>query len=102
TSNVIALELVLEHRNYFALLAVLLVLAALVRRIPARDGPLMKMTGVAAVGVLLAVLSAIRAATWGNSLLLAVELTHLNPQSGRAAQDLGIFYNAMSDGSVDS
>lgn len=102
TSNVLALELVFEHRNYFALLGVLLVLAEGVRRIPVRDGPGIKIAGVTAAGALLLVFTAIRSATWGNSLMLALELASLNPSSARAAQDLGIFYNAMSDGNVES
>lgn len=102
TSNVISLELVFEHRNYFALLGVLLVLAEIVRRIPTRDGPGIKIAGVVAIILALGFLGAVRSATWGNSLLLATELATINPQSPRAAQDLGILYHAMADGSPDS
>lgn len=102
TSNVVPLELVFEHRNYFALLGVLLVVAEGVRHIPVRDGPGIKVVGVAAVIVLLGFLGMVRSAMWGNNLLLTTELTHLNPNSARAAQDMGILYNAMSDGNIDS
>lgn len=102
TSNVIALELVFEHRNYFALLGVLLVLAELVRRIPVRDGPAIKIAGAAAAIVLIGFLGLLRAATWGDALLLATEHAQMNPRSTRAAQDLVIQYNAMAAGDVES
>ncbi|MEN5207735.1 hypothetical protein ABE493_06405 [Stenotrophomonas terrae] len=102
TSNVLALELVFEHRNYFAILGILLAAADLVRRIPVRDGPGIKIAAVAALVLGVGFLGVVRAATWGNVLLLSTELTHVNPDSARAAQDLGILYNAMSDGDVDS
>lgn len=102
TSNVIALELVFEHRNYFALLGVLLVLAEGVRRIPVRDGPAIKMAGVGAAIALIGLLGLLRAATWGNGLLLATEHAQMNLDSTRAAQDLVIQYNAMAAGDVES
>ena len=102
TSNVIALELVFEHRNYFALLGVLLVLAELIRRLPVRDGPGIKLAGITAVLVLLGFLGAVRAATWGDRLLLATELVDINPGSARAAHELGVLYHRMSDGSAES
>lgn len=102
TSNVVPLEQVFEHRNYFALLGVLLVLAEVVRRISVRDGPGIKIAAVSAFIVVFGFLAGVRSATWGDGLLLATELTHLNPNSGRAAQDMGVLYNAMSDGYVDS
>ena len=102
TSNVLALELVFEHRNYFAILGILLAAAELVRWIPVRDGPGIKVVAVVALILGVGFLGAVRAATWGNVLLLSTEFTQLNPHSARAAQDLGILYNAMSDGDVDS
>ncbi len=102
TSNVIALELVFEHRNYFALLGVLLVLAELVRRTPVRDGPAIKIAGAAAAIVLIGFLGLLRAATWGDALLLATEHAQMNPGSTRAAQDLVIQYNALAAGDVES
>jgi len=102
TSNVIALELVFEHRNYFALLGVLLVLAEGVRRIPTRDGPGIKIAGVAAVVVLFGLLATVRSATWGERLLLATDLVDMNPNSARAAHELGVLYYEMADGSSSS
>jgi len=102
TSNVVALELVFEHRNYFAMLGVMLALAELVRQIPVRDGPAIKVAAVAAVVLGLGALGMIRAATWGDRLLLATELVALNPQSARAASDLGLVYYQMVGNSADS
>lgn len=102
TSNVLNLELVFEHRNYFALLGFLLAAAELVRRIPMQDGPAMKVFGVAAVLVLFGVLGTIRSATWGNPLLLASDLVAKNPTSPRASNDLATIYVDMADGNPDS
>lgn len=102
TSNVVPLELVFEHRNYFAVLGVLLVAAEGIRRLPVRDGPAIKVAGVAAILLALGFLGAIRSATWGDRLLLAVEHVDINPDSPRALQDLGIVYYEMSGGSADS
>lgn len=102
TSNVIALELVFEHRNYFALLGVLLALAELLRQIPVRDGPAIKVAAVAVIVLGFGALGMIRAATWGGRLLLASDLAALNPQSARAASDLGLTYYQMVGDSTDS
>ncbi|MFY2763368.1 ArnT family glycosyltransferase [Arenimonas sp. MALMAid1274] len=102
TSNVLNLELIFEHRNYFALLGFLLAGADLVRRIPMRDGPALKIFGVAVVLVLFGVLGAIRSATWGNPLLLATDLVAKNPDSPRASNDLATIYVDMADGNPDS
>lgn len=102
TSNVIALELVFEHRNYFALLGVLLALADLVFRIPVRDGPGVKYVAVIALLIGVGLLGLLRAATWGDRLLLASEFVSLNQRSARAAHELGVLYYEMSDGSQDS
>lgn len=102
TSNVVPLELAFEHRNYFALLGILFVLAEGIRRIPTRDGPGIKIAGVVPVLLALGFLGVIRSATWGERLLLATELVDVNPNSPRALQDLGTVYYEMSGGSVDS
>lgn len=102
TSNVVPLELAFEHRNYFALLGVLLVIAEGIRHIPVRDGPGIKVAGIAAVLLTIGFLGAIRSATWGEKLLLATEHAGVNPDSPRALHDLGIAYYEMSGGSADS
>ncbi|MEO6102826.1 MAG: hypothetical protein ABIP44_04200, partial [Pseudoxanthomonas sp.] len=102
TSNVFNLELVFEHRNYFALLGVLLAIADLVGRIPTPDGPKLKYFGVAVVIVGFGFLATLRSATWGDSLLLASDLVAKNPQSTRASNDLATLYVGMSGGDPNS
>lgn len=89
TSSVVPLELVFEHRNYFAILGVLLVLADLVRRMPVSEIPRIRpfTVGIVITGVLL--LTLIRSAGWGNPLQLAMELADKSPGSPRASTDLG-------------
>lgn len=96
TSNIFNLELAFEHRNYLALLGLLLVVADLVRIIPTRDGPAIKRAGVAAVMVGFIALALIRSATWGDAFLLATDLAARNPESPRAATDLGEQYMILS------
>ena len=102
TSNVIALELVFEHRNYFALLGVLLALADLASRIPAQDDPRFRRVVIGVAMVFLLFMTTLRAATWGDPLLLATDLVKLNPQSPRASSDLATLYAGMSDNNPDS
>ena len=102
TSNVIGLEMVFEHRNYFALLGVLLVVLELISRLPARDGPGIKYVGVAALVLGVSFLGVVRAATWGNPVLLATDMTSKNPHSARAALDMGVAYYELSGGDADS
>jgi hypothetical protein len=102
TSNVINLEMVFEHRNYFALLGVLLVVAEGVRRLPMRDGPGLKVLAVAVALLVLGGLTTLRAATWGNPVLMAVDLAAKNPDSPRASNDLATVYADLSGGDPDS
>lgn len=102
TSNVIALELAFEHRNYLALLGVLLVACDLILRAPAAARQLVLPAAVVAVLVGSAGLTLIRSATWGDPLLLATELVVENPGSARASADLGAMYFRMSDGYSNS
>lgn len=102
TSNIISLELVFEHRNYFALVGVLLALADLAIRLPMADGPRLKMFGVAVLVVGCTGLALLRSATWGNEHLLAIDLVAKNPQSPRAASDLATIYAELANGDPDS
>ena len=102
TSNVLNLEMVFEHRNYVALLGVVLALGDGVRRLPMRDGPALKIAAVVGVLVLVGALTAIRSATWGEPFLLASDLVSKNPDSPRAASDLATIYFGMSGGDPDS
>lgn len=101
SSNVINLELAFEHRNYFALLGVLLALAALLRHIPTSDQSAARLAaGAMLLG--LAVLCAIRTATWGHPLILATDLVARSPLSPRASSDLATLYIGLSDSNPDS
>ena len=101
SSTVINLELVFEHRNYFALLGILVTLAVLLRRIPTSDQAAARLaTGALVIG--LAALCAIRAATWGDPLVLAADLVARAPLSPRASSDLATLYVALSDSNPDS
>ncbi|HEY5808054.1 MAG TPA: hypothetical protein VIT67_08815, partial [Povalibacter sp.] len=102
TSNVFNLELAFEHRNYFALLGVVLVVADLVRLIPMRDGPALKYIAVGAVLLGFGAMATVRSATWGNELHLAMEMVSKYPDSPRASNDLATTYVGMSDSNPES
>lgn len=96
TSSPINLELMFEHRNYFALLGfVLACLAGLQFVWNVLDNRII--TFIAASFVLgLGGLTVLRSATWGDPLLLAMELAQENPRSPRAATDLAEQYMLLS------
>ena len=102
TSNLIGLELVFEHRNYFALFGILLICVEVIARLPVRDGPTIKYVGVAVLVVGISFLGAVRAATWGNILLLATDMSQANPNSARAGMDMGVAYYELSGGDSNS
>lgn len=102
TSNVVPLELAFEHRNYLALLGILLALADLVRRLPVRDGPAILRAGVMVVILGCGSLTLLRAATWGDPFLLAYDLVAINPDSPRASNGLAVIYAAMADDNANS
>lgn len=102
SSNVFNLELVFEHRNYFALLGILLALTDLIARIPMKDGPALKQVAVCAVVLCVGALGLLRSATWGNPLQLAMEFVDKNPNSTRASTDLGEQYIILADGNPQS
>jgi hypothetical protein len=102
TSNAFNLELVFEHRNYFALLGILLALGDLVGRIRLSDGPGLKYVTVGAIMVAVAFLGTLRAAVWGNELELAMSLVAYSPESPRASSDLATLYAGMSDSNPNS
>src|SRR5690606_27158295 len=74
----------------------------LVRRIPLRDGPALKQVAIVAIIVGFGSLGALRAATWGDSLNLAMAHVSKNQESARASNDLAEQYMAMADGSANS
>jgi hypothetical protein len=96
SSNIAPLELVFEHRNYFAVLGVLLTVADLVSRLPEGQRPMLRKATVAIVLAGLLVLTLIRSATWGDPLILASTLSKNNPESARASMDLGEQYMILA------
>ncbi|WP_162315552.1 ArnT family glycosyltransferase [Pseudoxanthomonas yeongjuensis] len=102
TSNVFNVELVFEHRNYFALLGILLTVGDLVRRIPVRDGPAIKYVAVGAIVLAFGFLAILRTATFGSALHLAMDLVAKNQASTRASMDLGTVYLVMSNSNPNS
>lgn len=102
TSNVIGLELVFEHRNYFSLLGVLLGCAEIVSHIRTRDGPGIKYFSLTLIVCVVAFLGALRAAMWGSTVLLATDMVGKNPSSARAGMDMGVAYYELSGGDSNS
>lgn len=106
TSNVVSLELVFEHRNYFALMAVLLAvvgsLQALASKLPSASSSML--TGAVPLALVagLCALTLIRAATWGDPMNLATHHAHINPDSSRAGLDLAELYLDWADGQPTS
>src|SRR5690606_33757253 len=102
TSGPFNLELVFEHRNYLPLLGIVLAATDLVLRIRMRDGA--KALGLVACTVVLAIsaITAVRAAVWGDPLVLASDLVAKNPESARASNDLATIYVDYSGGDPDS
>jgi hypothetical protein len=102
TSAPVPLELVFEHRNYPALLGVVLAVADLFYWLTCRS----KSSVVTVVACLLvcnlAFLTALRAKVWSSPFQLAAELADLNPRSNRAALDLARRFMAMSAGDINS
>lgn len=89
TGTILPLELIYEHRNYFASFGLML---ALVPLLVARAGQPMLLSRRALLGCLLLLWAgetAMTAASWGNPLLLAETLAARAPDSPRAQYELG-------------
>ena len=89
TGTILPLELIYEHRNYFASFGLML---ALVPLLVARAGQPMLLSRRVLLGCLLllwASETAMTAASWGNPLLLAETLAARAPDSPRAQYELG-------------
>ncbi|WP_159017299.1 hypothetical protein [Cognatiluteimonas profundi] len=90
TATIIPLELVYEHRNYFASLGLCLVMADILLCLPRRD--LARKVGkLAAAGLLLlyAGETSLRAREWSDPVRFSMTEAAKHPQSPRAAYDLG-------------
>jgi protein O-mannosyl-transferase len=92
TGTILPLELIYEHRNYFASFGLLLAITPLLA-VP-RGQPFALPRHVLLAGLLLCwtALTAMTAYAWGNPLRLAEDLTSRAPQSPRAQYELGRTY----------
>jgi protein O-mannosyl-transferase len=92
TGTILPLELIYEHRNYFASFGLLLAITPLLA-VP-RGQPFALSRHVLLAGLLLcwAALTAMTAYAWGNPLRLAEDLASRAPQSPRAQYELGRTY----------
>jgi hypothetical protein len=88
TATVIPLELVFEHRNYFASIGLLLAAAALILQIPADWRLLRRLVPAVALAAFAAV-TAMRAMEWSDPLGFAYSEALKRPQSPRANYELG-------------
>jgi len=93
TSNVAPLELAFEHRNYLALLGVVLAVSAALSRV-VRPQSLFAMGVAVLIG--LSALTVMRSLSWSSALDFAVENATNNPASARASNDLAIEYAELS------
>ncbi|MEI7036146.1 hypothetical protein [Fulvimonas yonginensis] len=99
TGTILPLELVYEHRNYFASLGVLLAIMPPLAALPSSmGGPTAQLLRLPRRALLLAMvfwwiaLTAFTAKAWGDPLRLAEELAARAPQSPRAQYELGRTY----------
>lgn len=102
TATIIPLELIYEHRNYFASLGLMLALVALLRRAsqPETPAPLARPVaslGLAVLGLYFIGMTAFTAMRWANPLTLAQELSVRAPASPRAQYELGRAYVIASE-----
>lgn len=102
TSGPVNLELAFEHRNYFAALGIILAVAGLLARLGPRLGKAFRVLAAFSVVALLAGLCMIRSATWGDPLVLAMDMVARNPASSRASNDLAATYVRYSMGEPGS
>jgi hypothetical protein len=102
TSAPIPLELVFEHRNYPALLGIVLAVADLFYWLACRSKSSVIIVIACLLVCNLAFLTALRAKVWSSPYQLAAELVDLNPKSNRAALDLARRFMAMSGGNTNS
>lgn len=102
TSNLWPLELAFEHRNYLALLGILLALVQPLGWLTRRLNADARVTLAILPVLLLGVLCNVQARTWGDPLRLAWTLEGRNPTSIRASYSLGEQLYAASGGQPDS
>ena len=102
TGTVVPLELVFEHRNYFASIGVYLVVFPFIVPAPNESYRLARATACAAILILFATVTWIRALDWGNPASFAISEAQKNPKSARTAYELGRTYVILSRYDPDS
>lgn len=103
TATIIPLELVYEHRNYFASLGLCLVLADGLLLAP--QAQKLRRVGLSTAALLLALhagLTALRAQEWNSQLRFSLSEAAKHPQSPRATYDLARNFIILSDHRPDS
>ncbi len=101
TATIIPLELVFEHRNYFASIGLLLAAAALILEIPPMFSRVQGAVTVIAITAFCTV-TGLRANEWGNPIRFAYSEALQHPQSPRANYELGRTLTVMSGYRPDS
>ncbi|NID05212.1 hypothetical protein HBF26_09965 [Luteibacter jiangsuensis] len=105
TATIVPLELIYEHRNYFASFGVVLAVVTTLRRQSAAAEPRSSTASSVALGLALVywgLLTAYSAYRWGNPVRLAQELAIRAPDSPRAQYELGRTYIIVSGYKADS
>jgi hypothetical protein len=92
TGTILPLELIYEHRNYFASFGLLLAIVPLLTVPSGRPFALPRHVLLAGFLLCWTVLTAMTAYAWGNPLRLAEDLASRAPQSPRAQYELGRTY----------
>jgi len=92
TGTILPLELIYEHRNYFASFGLLLAIVPLLVMPPSSPFALPRYVLLAGLLLCWTLLTAFTAHAWGNPLHLAEDLAARAPQSPRAQYELGRTY----------
>lgn len=105
TATIIPLELIYEHRNYFASFGIVLGLVTWLRREESEPAGRSSMLPAVVIGIALTYWGALTAYTaycWGEPVRLAQELAVRDPESPRAQYELGRTYIIVSRYKPDS
>ena len=102
TATVIPLELIFEHRNYFASIGLYLAVFSFAMPVTKARLALLRKAAFFALVLFFAVVTWIRALNWGNPLLFALSEAQASPHSPRAAYDLAMTYMGLSQDHADS
>ena len=102
TATVIPLELIYEHRNYFASIGLYLALFSLLVPAGRQSMAIARSAACLALIVLFASVTWIRALDWSNPVAFALSEAAKNPDSPRTAYELGRTYVILSRYRADS